>query len=121
MPGGDRTGPMGAGPMTGRNVGFCAGHGMPGYANPVGGRGRGFWGWGCGRGGGWGRRFGFGAGQFNGAPMGAGYPAQGPTAPVTPTREQELETLKQQASYFQGALEDIQKRIDALQSDESSK
>ncbi len=34
--------------------------------------------------------------------------------PVAPTREQELKTLKQQASYFQAALEDIQKRIDKL-------
>ena len=41
-------------------------------------------------------------------------PAYGPMAPVAPTREQELETLKQQASYFQGALEDIRKRIDDL-------
>ena len=41
MPGGNRTGPVGAGPMTGRAAGFCAGFGMPGYANPVGGRGMG--------------------------------------------------------------------------------
>ena len=32
MPGGDRTGPMGQGPMTGRGAGYCAGFGMPGYA-----------------------------------------------------------------------------------------
>lgn len=119
MPGGDGTGPMGAGPMTGRAAGFCAGYGTPGYASPAGGRGRGFWGWGRGRGGGRGRGFGFG--RFNWAPMGAGYPAYGPAAPVAPTREQELETLRQQASHFQGALEDIQKRIEALQSDESLK
>lgn len=43
--------------------------------------------------------------------MGTAYPAYGP---VAPTREQELETLKQQASYFQSALADIQKRIDEL-------
>jgi predicted nucleic acid-binding Zn-ribbon protein len=34
--------------------------------------------------------------------------------PVAPTREQEMETLKQQASSFQSALADIQKRIDEL-------
>ena len=39
MPGGDRTGPLGAGPMTGRGAGYCAGHAVPGYANPTGGRG----------------------------------------------------------------------------------
>ncbi|MFW5690579.1 MAG: DUF5320 domain-containing protein [Planctomycetota bacterium] len=33
MPAGDRTGPMGQGPMTGRGAGFCAGSGVPGYAN----------------------------------------------------------------------------------------
>jgi hypothetical protein len=52
MPGGDGTGPGGMGPMTGRAAGFCAGYPVPGYMNPVGGRG--YWGWG--RGGGWGRR-----------------------------------------------------------------
>jgi len=33
MPFGDRTGPMGLGPMTGRAAGFCAGSGRPGFAN----------------------------------------------------------------------------------------
>jgi hypothetical protein len=46
--------------------------------------------------------------------MGAGYPAYGGVAPAAPTREQELETLKQQAAQFQGALTDIQKRIEEL-------
>ena len=50
MPGGDRTGPIGRGPRTGRAAGFCAGFSIPGYANPGFGRrfgrgfGRGFWG-----------------------------------------------------------------------------
>ncbi|MDZ7738900.1 MAG: DUF5320 domain-containing protein [Bacteroidales bacterium] len=30
MPGGDRTGPSGAGPMTGRHLGFCVGNDEPG-------------------------------------------------------------------------------------------
>jgi len=38
MPLGDGTGPAGAGPMTGRAAGFCAGYPVPGYMNPVGGR-----------------------------------------------------------------------------------
>jgi len=38
MPRGDGTGPAGMGPMTGRAAGYCAGYGMPGYVNPVGGR-----------------------------------------------------------------------------------
>jgi len=39
MPGGDRTGPAGMGPMTGRAAGFCAGYPVPGYMNPAGARG----------------------------------------------------------------------------------
>jgi hypothetical protein len=39
MPGGDGTGPVGMGPMTGRIAGFCAGYPVPGYMSPVGGRG----------------------------------------------------------------------------------
>jgi len=43
MPGGDRTGPWGEGPRTGRRAGFCSGYGMPGFMNrsvwpPFGGR-----------------------------------------------------------------------------------
>ncbi|GAG62874.1 unnamed protein product [marine sediment metagenome] len=33
MPGGDRTGPMGMGPMTGRAAGYCAGFASPGFMN----------------------------------------------------------------------------------------
>lgn len=55
MPGGDRTGPAGTGPRTGRGAGYCGGSDMPGYANSPGRFGpvRGF------RGGdrGWRRRF----------------------------------------------------------------
>ncbi|MFP4258585.1 MAG: DUF5320 domain-containing protein, partial [Desulfovermiculus sp.] len=42
MPGGDRTGPMGMGPMTGRGAGFCAGMNQPGALTAGFGRGRGF-------------------------------------------------------------------------------
>ncbi|MCK4510615.1 DUF5320 domain-containing protein, partial [bacterium] len=31
MPRGDRSGPGGAGPMTGRGLGYCAGYPAPGY------------------------------------------------------------------------------------------
>ncbi len=31
MPRGDRTGPSGMGPMTGRGMGYCAGFDRPGY------------------------------------------------------------------------------------------
>ena len=50
MPFGDRTGPLGEGPMTGRRMGYCAGYNSPGNARGYGyGRGRGL-GYGYGRG-----------------------------------------------------------------------
>jgi hypothetical protein len=55
MPGGDRTGPRGLGPMTGRRGGYCAGYELPGFANPVPGYGNRFGGWGGGHG--WRHRF----------------------------------------------------------------
>ena len=116
MPGGDRTGPAGLGPMTGRGAGFCAGYPAPGYMNPVGGRGYG--GRGRGRGGGWGRRNWFYATGLPGwQRAGIGYPAYGYGAPVAQamSQEQELETLKGQAEYFEGTLEDIKKRLEELQ------
>ena len=39
MPAGNGTGPLGLGPMTGRAAGYCAGYPVPGYMNPVAGRG----------------------------------------------------------------------------------
>ena len=68
MPLGDREGPWGHGPMTGRSIGYCAGYPFPGFMNP----GPGF---GFGRGRGWCRgRF----GRFWGYPyppvMPYGYP-----------------------------------------------
>ncbi len=64
MPFGDRTGPTGAGPRTGRALGFCNGYDAPGAyrgGGRIGGRMRGGWradfGFGGGRGGGWRNRF----------------------------------------------------------------
>jgi len=60
MPLGDRTGPWGLGPMTGRGLGYCAGFPVPGYMNP----GPGLWfGRGFGFGKGFGRGYGFGRGR----------------------------------------------------------
>ena len=55
MPQGDRTGPNGQGPMTGRAMGYCAGFNAPGFVNQGAGFGRGF-ARGFGRGRGFGRR-----------------------------------------------------------------
>jgi hypothetical protein len=57
MPRGDRTGPAGEGPLTGRKLGYGAGFDSPGYTRGAMGRaGRGFWGRGTGLGRGYGWR-----------------------------------------------------------------
>ena len=127
MPGGDGTGPGGMGPMTGRAAGYCAGYPVPGYMNPAGGRGYGGWGRGRG-GGGWGRRNQFYATGLTGwqragmgvGPYGAQAPPPGPYGgPFGPaqTKAQELEALKGQSEYLEGALEDIRKRVEQLQAE----
>ena len=127
MPGGDRTGPMGMGPMTGRAAGYCAGYPAPGYMNPGFGRGGGAWGWG-GRGRGRGWRHWYHATGLPGwarAPYGWPTPGVAPlAAPVVPwgaaqpTKEQEAEFLKSQAQYFDEALKDIRKRLQELEAKE---
>jgi len=116
MPGGNGTGPAGMGPMTGRAAGFCAGFSVPGYANPVGGRGYFGRGRGMGRGRGFGRGFGW-AGAGYGAPAWSGaagpYPANASFGP-TVTAEQELEGLKQQTEFLQNSLGQVSKRIEQL-------
>ena len=60
MPAGDKKGPMGDGPRTGRQLGYCSGNDAPGFERGFGfGRGRGRI---SGRGG-RGRGFGFGRGR----------------------------------------------------------
>ena len=125
MPRGDGTGPVGMGPMTGRAMGYWAGYPAPGYMNPIGGRG--YWGRGRGfggRGGGRGRRNWYYATGLPGwarAPYGYPAPAEQPypfypnPAAPTITAEQELAGLKEQAQYFQNALDEISKRIQELE------
>ena len=112
MPGGNGTGPVGLGPMTGRGAGFCAGFSVPGYTNPVGGRGMGM-----GRGRGMGRGFGLGRAGY-GVPAWAGVanpsPANAFFGPIV-TAEQELEGLKQQAEFMQNSLTQISDRIEHLE------
>lgn len=101
MPGGDRTGPAGAGPMTGRAMGYCGGYSVPGYGNMAPGMGRGMafrYGWG--RGGGFRWRF---------------YNPDYAMGTLTPTREEELQSLKLQAERLKRTLDDVQKRIQELE------
>ncbi len=109
MPRGDRTGPYGDGPMTGRGVGYCAGSDAPGYAAPGPGMGRGAWrAWG-GRGRGYRNWF-----YATGLPRWARF---GPSAaPAQPAYDaaQEMVDLKAQASWLGEQLSAIQARLEAL-------
>jgi hypothetical protein len=106
MPGGDRTGPAGLGPMTGRAAGFCSGYAVPGYAN-FSGRGMGM-GMGRGRGRGFRNMY-----YATGLPAWARYNSYNTTAPVT--AEQESEILKNQLKIMQDNMDAINKRISELE------
>lgn len=98
MPGGNGTGPMGMGPMTGRAAGLCTGNNV----NPNMGRGLGL-GRGFGRGQGWCR-------------TGLATPA-GAVAPIVPVMpDQEVDLLKAQADNYKAALQSIEERIAGLES-----
>ena len=111
MPGGDGTGPMGMGPMTGRAAGYCGGYGMPGYMNPVGGRGFGFGGRGGGRGAGRGFRHWFYATGWPGRMRGGPYPM--PYQQASP--ELRRQALESQAQALQSELDLIKKDIAELE------
>jgi hypothetical protein len=93
MPGGDRTGPSGQGPMTGRGMGYCAGFNVPGFMNP--GFGRGF---GRGRGFAWRAR------------------ATQAVMPVQEviTEKQEKQYLEEDLKVLKQEMEDVQKRLKEL-------
>ena len=114
MPRGDRTGPLGMGPMTGRGAGYCAGYAMPGYANPRLGRGIGLFG---GRGGGRGYRHWYYATGLPGWAR-AGYAPAWGSVPFQPTPEQEASFLRSQAEGLRTALEQIEKRLQELEGKE---
>ena len=131
MPGGDGTGPVGMGPMTGRAAGYCAGYSAPGYVNPVpraGWSGFGYGkGWGRGRGRGWGRGWGRGFGWRGGFYSaydypGYGYPGYAYGYPSVPemTSQQEAEMLKEQAKAMQDDISSINERIKELESAKKS-
>jgi hypothetical protein len=119
MPGFDRTGPQGAGPMTGGARGYC----NPGSRrNTVAygrgyGMGRGFR-VGFGGGNGWGRGYGRGLGRRGAfSPAGGWYgPANiyGNPYPIKP--EDELSMLKDEAAAIKSDLEAINRRIDEIES-----
>jgi hypothetical protein len=112
MPQGDRTGPMGQGPRTGRALGFCSGYDTPGYAKGfAGGMGRSF-GFGMlrGRGMGYGRghNFDWPAGRFH----------QGFAWPQTINKDDEIKLLKSQAESIKRTQKDLEKRLSELEKED---
>ncbi|MBC7186731.1 MAG: DUF5320 domain-containing protein [Calditrichaeota bacterium] len=105
MPRGDRTGPMGMGPMSGRAAGYCAGYPTAGYANPM----RAWTWWGGGRG--WRHCF-----YATGLPgwLRFGRRFWGVPAPV-PEPEVEKQFLTAQADWLQKELEAIKRRLEELE------
>ncbi len=112
MPWGDRTGPMGLGPRTGRGLGYCNGYDSPGYTKgvPI---GRGF-GWGAGWGRGWGRGFGRGWRGFGRFGWGRwSYPYY--NQPVSPADERKI--LEDELNYLKSQMDAINQRLEDLDKD----
>jgi hypothetical protein len=110
MPGFDRTGPIGAGPMTGGHRGLCGGT----YGRPVN------IGYGYGGGRGMGLRRGHGRVRGFGYRGYGGYPASpvfGSTYPVSSADEMAM--LQAEANAMKASLESIQNRIAELEKDAS--
>lgn len=115
MPGGDRTGPMGMGPLTGRGAGFCRGFLSPYF-------GRYFRG-------GYGRGPGFGAGgrgfrhmfHATGAPGWLRFGRGGPAFTEDPPPGTERQLLEEEAGALKTRLDIIQKLIDELGGEEKRK
>lgn len=94
MPARDGTGPMGAGPLTGRGMGPCGGGRAFGFGR---GAGRGM---GCG--------FGFGRG-LNAADY---------SAPQPYTQDEEAGLLSRQIEALQNTLQSLQQRLNALKKED---
>jgi hypothetical protein len=109
---GDRTGPMGQGPMTGRALGFCSGYDTPGSTKGFGcGMGRGF---GFGRGMGMGRGMGRGFGRnWNSGNAFGGFHSGFSQSPSI-NKDDEIKLLKSQIEFLKGSQKDIEKRLSEL-------
>ncbi len=114
MPWGDRTGPWGHGPRTGRGLGYCSGYSTPGYTKGPGmgmdrGRGRG-WGYGRGFRGGWRR----GVGYYPVADYPPGAVPPYPPVSFTPDPAEESKYLEQALEGLRKEIETIEKRLTEL-------
>ncbi|HOL21348.1 MAG TPA: DUF5320 domain-containing protein [bacterium] len=114
MPFGDGTGPLGLGAMTGRAAGYCAGYGVPGYANPYIGVG---FGRGIGFGRGFGRRWFWRRAALYGYPLPYGTvpPAIDPYAVWRVSPEEEKNLLLEHTKMLEEQLAEMKKRIAELE------
>mgnify|MGYP001091743802 CR=1 FL=1 len=125
MPGGDGTGPLGQGSMTGRGLGYCVGYAAPGFT----------WGRGYGRGQGFGRGLGYGRGL--GFRRWRRNPYTNPVNPYyatgysypdyregyfpsygyggTPSKEDETAAMQSALGEISDALSEIERRITELE------
>ena len=117
MPYGDGTGPSGAGPRTGRGLGYCAGYNRPGYVSDPGGGGFGA------RGRGRGHRnwyyrtdlTGWQGARFNVGPVAPWYGAPAFGWGWTPSKEQQITSLKAQADDLETALSEVRRELSELE------
>ena len=136
MPRGDRRGPNGMGPMTGRAAGLCSGSSTPGYVNGgvAGGYGQGMGaGRGAGRqqvgcshmqpyfGGGFhgaanGSSYGRGMGRAQGINRGMGFQRMN-AAPVV-SKETEKAIIENEVSFLKDQLKSLEGRLTDMQDDE---
>ncbi len=111
MPGGDGTGPNGMGPMTGGGRGFCAvpvsAGGRPFAGRMFGGRGRGY------------RHCFYATGLPGWMRLQRGLPAFGDFG-GTVSKEDEVTMLKSQADFLKQQIEEVQRRIQAIEGQRES-
>ena len=108
MPGGNRTGPMGQGPKTGRGLGYCGDRDEPGSTTAPGRRG--FFG-GGGGGFGRGRGGGFGGGRGFGRGWGGWFGPQSPgTGAEEPQADAEANRLRAQIESLENRLARLEKK-----------
>lgn len=112
MPGRNRTGPAGMGPMTGRGAGWCTGYAGREPANPAMEPG---YGWGYGRGRGFGGGWCLGNRRRCGGGYGTPYAYPGTYGPPEP--EAEKQALANQAKALQSGLDWIRERLSEIQSE----
>ena len=107
MPRGDRTGPDGMGPITGRGFGYCNDYPDPGYTK---GNRRGGAGFGRGQGGGYGRGFrrGFGFNNRFQTPPNQYYPT-----PIYSATD-EAKFIETEIDYIKNELSTMEKRLAEL-------